>query len=391
MVLTLFVNNIPASLHWKGLWHAAGRYGEVVDAFIAGKKSKEGKRFGFVRIRNREDATRVIGGLNNANLFGNKISVSFAKYNTRQAFWKKVSSGNRNQNNAGIDSKRKEAAKEDLKEQCISVVNTNKVMGSCSDQGEHSSMQVKKSIRVLGHVESEDLWKLNRCLVGEMAIVCSVESIRRRLHDWGLGEINVKRLGGKSFILSIEDVDLFKMLEDLNWSYLKEIFNDVQLWSESLEWNYIQALDCNLDCEKMKVLITTNLPQKISAAVELVVGKMVYKVRINELGFSDIVSSKLNVDRSKQNNAESKLSSSSESSRSKAPVNGEVGSSQDRDEALNAACFGNHDNNGNFPFELGRDRSLGESDLSGYSPKEGEVSIDKQADNLVAEREVFLG
>ncbi|KAK9001054.1 hypothetical protein V6N11_082846 [Hibiscus sabdariffa] len=85
-------------------------------------------------------------------------------------------------------------------------------------------------------------------------------------------------------------------------------------------------------------------------------------------------------DVSKQNNAESKCSSSSESSRSKAPAEGEVDKSQEKDEALNAACFQNHDNNAKLPFELGRVRCLGESDLSRNSPNEGKVSVDKQAD-----------
>ncbi|KAK8615718.1 hypothetical protein V6N13_017301 [Hibiscus sabdariffa] len=112
------------------------------------------------------------------------------------------------------------------------------------------------------------------------------------------------------------------MLEDLNWSYLKEIFRDVKLWSESLSmvkramwieiagvplhsWNgttfkrlvelwgdfeaFGENLEFGLDCEKIRVLITTNLAQKINVVVDLEVGNMVYEVRINEVGFSDIV------------------------------------------------------------------------------------------------------
>ncbi|KAK8549919.1 hypothetical protein V6N13_055480 [Hibiscus sabdariffa] len=171
------------------------------------------------------------------------------------------------------------------------------------------------------------------------------------------------------------------MLEDLNWSYFKEIFRDVKLlvgvskmvkratWIEiagvSLHnWNgttckrlvevcgefeaFGENLDFCLDCEKTKVLITTNLPQKINVVVDLEVGNMVYEVRINEVGFSDIVGrqhelSKTKVDNgSKQNNTESMMSSSSESSRSKVHAGDEVGRSQENDKALNVACFGNH-------------------------------------------------
>ncbi|KAK8676531.1 hypothetical protein V6N13_142105 [Hibiscus sabdariffa] len=187
-------------------------------------------------------------------------------------------------------------------------------------------MEGEKRLRVRGHIESEDLWKLKSCLIGEMSTVCSVENVRHRLHQWGLGDIKVKRLGGKSFILWIEDTDLYKMLEDLQWSYLKEIFSNIRIWSETgtqskratwLEiigvpihyWNdttfkrliqnwgefetFGENLDCSLDCEKMKILITTQQVQKICEVVELEVGSKLYEVRVSEIGFSDFSSNRI--------------------------------------------------------------------------------------------------
>ncbi|KAK8598656.1 hypothetical protein V6N13_094620 [Hibiscus sabdariffa] len=118
---------------------------------------------------------------------------------------------------------------------------------------------------------------------------------------------------------------------------------------------------------------------------------MVYEVRINEVGFSDIVGrkhelSKTKVDNgSKHSSAESMMSSSSESSLSKVHAGDKVGRSQENDEALNVACFGNHYNNCNLPFELGRERSLGECELSGDNPKEGKVTVVKHAEKLMEE------
>ncbi|KAK8672485.1 hypothetical protein V6N13_110853 [Hibiscus sabdariffa] len=57
---TLFMENVPATFHWKGLWHTVGRLGNVVDAFIASKRSRSGKRFGFVRFARKSDANRVM-------------------------------------------------------------------------------------------------------------------------------------------------------------------------------------------------------------------------------------------------------------------------------------------------------------------------------------------
>ncbi|KAK8636668.1 hypothetical protein V6N13_124409 [Hibiscus sabdariffa] len=41
-VIPLFVQNVPPSLHWKGLFHMFGKHGEVIDTFIARKLDKIG-------------------------------------------------------------------------------------------------------------------------------------------------------------------------------------------------------------------------------------------------------------------------------------------------------------------------------------------------------------
>ncbi|MBA0855404.1 hypothetical protein Goshw_013192 [Gossypium schwendimanii] len=63
-LITLFVYNIPISIHCKGLW-ALFRYHEnIIDDFILEKKSKNGKRFGFVRFSKILDAQREISRIN---------------------------------------------------------------------------------------------------------------------------------------------------------------------------------------------------------------------------------------------------------------------------------------------------------------------------------------
>ncbi|MBA0813580.1 hypothetical protein Gohar_027416, partial [Gossypium harknessii] len=58
--MMVFVLNISLSMHWKGLRVMFRFHGEVLVAFIQAKRSKEGKRFGFVRFSNMTDARRAI-------------------------------------------------------------------------------------------------------------------------------------------------------------------------------------------------------------------------------------------------------------------------------------------------------------------------------------------
>ncbi|KAK8623449.1 hypothetical protein V6N13_118334 [Hibiscus sabdariffa] len=111
------------------------------------------------------------------------------------------------------------------------------------------------------------------------------------------------------------------MLEDLECSYLKEIFIKVELWSEKVStissrsiwievssvplhcwnhttlsrlaklWGTFEALGENanlvLDFEKVSILITKNVENKISESVEIVAGNMSFMVRLEELVLSD--------------------------------------------------------------------------------------------------------
>ncbi|KAK8681348.1 hypothetical protein V6N13_053752 [Hibiscus sabdariffa] len=105
-------------MQWKGLWHAFARHGDVIEAYIARKLSISGRNFGFLRFKSRDDATRAIDRLNGFTLY---VMV-----------------------------------------------------------GDEYKNHEKGAKRVLGHVD-EDLWKMKRCLVGEMSTVFGVTFIMERL------------------------------------------------------------------------------------------------------------------------------------------------------------------------------------------------------------------
>ncbi|KAK8604731.1 hypothetical protein V6N13_099662 [Hibiscus sabdariffa] len=131
-VITLFVKNIPEKLHWQGLWFAFGRHGDIVDAFIATKKSKDGKRFGFVRI---QDKTNVL----------EKKKIRRQSYNAEVSPWE----------NANTNPQTNPVS--------VGGVPIDKSV----DKGDPSSMMGRKRKKISGHIESEDLWKWKNCLVGE--------------------------------------------------------------------------------------------------------------------------------------------------------------------------------------------------------------------------------
>ncbi|GJZ98269.1 RNA-directed DNA polymerase, eukaryota, reverse transcriptase zinc-binding domain protein [Tanacetum coccineum] len=56
---SFYVTNMPPALTSKGLWNVCASHGRLVDAFIANKLSKGGKRFGFIKFLGVKDANSI--------------------------------------------------------------------------------------------------------------------------------------------------------------------------------------------------------------------------------------------------------------------------------------------------------------------------------------------
>ncbi|KAK8582796.1 hypothetical protein V6N13_069564 [Hibiscus sabdariffa] len=323
--------NLPPSLHWQGLWFAFGRHGDVVDAFIARKLSKKGTRFGFVRYANRRDAYRAIERLDGSFVYGFRISVMLARFNVRTSYWRKTKPVPNNRSVHQVDHP---FDRDNLEKLNIGGKKENQFQAAVLEKGESSSPLKKGKKRVTGHVEEEEIRKLRRCL----------------------------------------------MLEDLQWSYLKEIFVRVELWKESFKqeervtwleisglplqcWNHLtlkriaelwgsfESLGENasksLDCEKITVSLVTNHVSKIDDVVEVVIGDLLFDVRVSEIGLYDqpMVSSKMVEkdeiwDGPEKKFGDSSSESTSENSIFPAPKDSVQVNVSVEEEALMAMCFG---------------------------------------------------
>nr|GEW60583.1 ChaC-like family protein [Tanacetum cinerariifolium] len=56
---SIFITNFPDHAKAKDLWNVCKQYGQVVDVFIPDRKSKAGKRYGFVRFIRVYDVDRL--------------------------------------------------------------------------------------------------------------------------------------------------------------------------------------------------------------------------------------------------------------------------------------------------------------------------------------------
>ncbi|GJW76621.1 nucleotide-binding alpha-beta plait domain-containing protein [Tanacetum coccineum] len=78
---SVFVTSFPDSFTAKDLFHTCKIYGHVVDSFIPSKRSREGKRFGFVRFINVFNAERLVSNLCTIWVGRYKLQANLARFN----------------------------------------------------------------------------------------------------------------------------------------------------------------------------------------------------------------------------------------------------------------------------------------------------------------------
>ncbi|KAL4335968.1 hypothetical protein GQ457_07G015910 [Hibiscus cannabinus] len=248
-----------------------------------------------------------------------------------------------------------------------------------------------------------------------MATVCSTKQVEGRLHEWGLGEVVVKNMGGRCFLLEISDQELFNLLEERDWSLLKEVFSEVDRWSESFHlperitwvqaygiplhcWNYttfkrvaeafgyLLALGENATCcgdrDKVNILISTNQIRRIEEVIELEVGRDIFMVRLEEMGLNDqYVRSQnqggISAPRSKigSKSGDSSSVSCSEPYRNEYQATKDNNTRVVEDEAIMTMSMENRFNNGASINDINDSRHVGETDILGSSSNDRRTGL----------------
>nr|GFB38959.1 DIE2/ALG10 family [Tanacetum cinerariifolium] len=76
---SIFITNFLDHAKAKDLWNICKQYGQVVDAFIPDKKSKAGKRYGFIRFIRVYDVDRLVSNLCTLWMGSHHLHVNVAR------------------------------------------------------------------------------------------------------------------------------------------------------------------------------------------------------------------------------------------------------------------------------------------------------------------------
>ncbi|PWA77829.1 hypothetical protein CTI12_AA220390 [Artemisia annua] len=200
---SIFITNFPDSLSAKDLFHTCKQYGHVVDSFIPTKRSKAGKRFGFVRFINVFNDDRLVNNLHTIWVDRFKLHANIARFQRAPV------NGNKFQEKKdvgavrGINVPRKVVGDNGTCKTFVNVVKEKNL--SRNMEGESIPSIVLDDECLL----SKDL---TRSLMGRVKEFASLSNLKTALTNEGFVDIKIQYMGELWVLLefpSIKSKDLF--------------------------------------------------------------------------------------------------------------------------------------------------------------------------------------
>ncbi|GJV23313.1 nucleotide-binding alpha-beta plait domain-containing protein [Tanacetum coccineum] len=182
---SVFITNFPLSTSAKELFHACKQYGHVVDSFIPSKKSKNGKRFGFVRFINVFNEERLVNNLCTIWIDRHKLHANVARFQRPQV--KKEGDGGKQNNDHP-------SPKQTLKTN-MPMRDGKTYMGVLKGD-KHTEVQLMQPepALVLGD-ECLVSKEMSKALFGRVKEFASLANLRLAMSDEGFVDLKIKYMG----------------------------------------------------------------------------------------------------------------------------------------------------------------------------------------------------
>ncbi|KAL6957426.1 hypothetical protein U1Q18_046927 [Sarracenia purpurea var. burkii] len=217
---TIFVDNLPDSIHCQWLGRMFQQCGYVLEVHIPSKKRwKSNTKFGFMRFRSSAEAEEAMRNLNGVLCIDRKISVQKAYY----------------------DSKPREDTRKRSNEDVLKKKHRPSSVGILSEERVEAKkgevlveMQQSSRMKRIEVTEIDEAWT-KFCLVGVLKDPKWGELLSEALFKGGSTPVSIKAIGGQKVLI------IFQTLEDK--CYFQQKHRDVwEKWFHVVyEWSYREA------------------------------------------------------------------------------------------------------------------------------------------------------
>ncbi|KAF5759012.1 putative RNA recognition motif domain, nucleotide-binding alpha-beta plait domain superfamily [Helianthus annuus] len=203
-VTNFFVTNIPNGCRPWDLANAFRGFGDLSGAFIAKKKDKEGRIFGFISFRGVRDLDEFKRSVSNVKLEGNKLLVNVALFAKENANVKPVVANGGGAKSMGSGSGRTQEGAHQVRGS-QAVKNGASFLDILTNRSRVSS---DDDVLVVDPAISSLSGFSGRAVVGRSLGLLELRSIKSSLALAGYVGASVQYLGGLSVFVSFENEDL---------------------------------------------------------------------------------------------------------------------------------------------------------------------------------------
>nr|GEW63904.1 nucleotide-binding alpha-beta plait domain-containing protein [Tanacetum cinerariifolium] len=207
---SIFIANFPETCSAKDLFNTCKQYGHVADAFIPFKRSKAGKRFGFVRFINVFSVERLVSNLCTIWIDKHKLHANITRFQ-RSLVNSNVSApisnggGKNNNSNAKVNT----SMYRNQKPTGNGTTYVNAVKGPIH-QGSSDS-EIPALVLDDDCVMSKDL---SNCLLGRVKEFASLANIKMTLNNEGFINIKISYTGEMWVVLEFGDIKSMKLFRE---------------------------------------------------------------------------------------------------------------------------------------------------------------------------------
>ncbi|GKB55528.1 RNA-directed DNA polymerase, eukaryota [Tanacetum coccineum] len=194
--ISIFVSNFPDSFSAKELFQTCKQYGHVVDSFIPQKRTKEGKRFGFVRFINVFNVERLVNNLCTIWVGRLKLHANLARFQR-----------------APLNKEHKPVLPKGAVHR--NVVNSSRPISSGNFGSAKSYVNVVKNVNEMSKLDSPAIVldddcvlskDLSNSLMGRIKEFASLTNLKNAMMNEGFVDLNVKYIGELWVLLEFSSI-----------------------------------------------------------------------------------------------------------------------------------------------------------------------------------------
>ncbi|GKV32614.1 hypothetical protein SLEP1_g41208 [Rubroshorea leprosula] len=244
-----FFTNMPEEWSYTEMWRTFGKFGRVFDIYCPQRRSKSGRRFGFVRFLNVRNTRELEKQLDQLKVEGQKLWVNLAKYpeekHKGETARRIIPSSEIVQGKSYADAVRGQEGREYGKS--VEKTTMSTLMRGEDKSRAHETQKQPKSGPIWRQKKREEVWSglefnvkkeellwLQGSCVGVAHSVEIVPNLQEKFYMEGYFSCRLRAMGGKLVLMDGQDKDEIKDLVEGAPEWLGQWFSEVKPWSPSM-------------------------------------------------------------------------------------------------------------------------------------------------------------